>query len=299
MTAGDTTWTRVPDLREIEVVLVLAEELHFGRTASRLRLSSSRVSQLVSRLERRAGGRLFERTSRRVTLTPLGERLRDGLRPPYEEIHRLVRSLREVSGRLSLAVADLACDDPSLPELLGAFGALHPHCLVVTPGAGREAREPGGVTRALRAGEVDLAIAWQPAAEDGLALGPVVSRQARVLAVRRDHPLARRGHATARDLAEEPGGPAGALGLRGDAAEALWLIAAGRIAHPTVASFTDHYRHPDVVTVPLRGVPPLVSRLVWAAGEENDRVRAFADVVAEARRRTAAPPQPGPDDAGG
>jgi DNA-binding transcriptional LysR family regulator len=51
---------------------VLAEELHFGRTAGRLRMPEPQVSRLVARLERRAGGRLFDRTSRTVTLTPLG-----------------------------------------------------------------------------------------------------------------------------------------------------------------------------------------------------------------------------------
>src|SRR5262249_32379676 len=44
------------DTAEIEVFLTLAEELHFGRTAERLRLPQSRVSRLVARLERRAGG---------------------------------------------------------------------------------------------------------------------------------------------------------------------------------------------------------------------------------------------------
>jgi Bacterial regulatory helix-turn-helix protein, lysR family len=63
------------DTTEIEVFLVLAEELHFGRTAERLRLPQPRVSRLVAALERRVGGTLFERTSRRVRLTPLGQQL--------------------------------------------------------------------------------------------------------------------------------------------------------------------------------------------------------------------------------
>jgi DNA-binding transcriptional LysR family regulator len=61
------------DTAEVEVFLVLAEELHFGRTADRLHLPQPRVSRLVASLERRVGGTLFEQTSRRVRLTPLGE----------------------------------------------------------------------------------------------------------------------------------------------------------------------------------------------------------------------------------
>ena len=60
------------ELREIETFLVLTEELHFGRTAERLYLSQSRVSQTIRSMETSLGGRLFERTSRQVRLTPLG-----------------------------------------------------------------------------------------------------------------------------------------------------------------------------------------------------------------------------------
>ena len=74
------------DTAEIEVFLTLAEELHFGRTAERLRMPQPRVSRLVSALERRVGGALFERTSRRVRLTPLGEQLRDQLQPAYKDL---------------------------------------------------------------------------------------------------------------------------------------------------------------------------------------------------------------------
>lgn len=64
---------------EIEVFLALAEELHFGRTAERLGVSQSRVSQIVKGIERRIGAPLFDRTSRRVALTPLGRQLRTDL----------------------------------------------------------------------------------------------------------------------------------------------------------------------------------------------------------------------------
>jgi hypothetical protein len=50
------------DTAEIEVFLVLAEELHFGRTAERLRMPQPRVSRLVAALEHQVGGSLFERT---------------------------------------------------------------------------------------------------------------------------------------------------------------------------------------------------------------------------------------------
>ena len=41
--------------RDIEIFLTLAEELHFGRTAERLHVSTARVSQSIAKWERRVG----------------------------------------------------------------------------------------------------------------------------------------------------------------------------------------------------------------------------------------------------
>jgi DNA-binding transcriptional LysR family regulator len=47
----------VVEQRDIEIFLILAEELHFGRTTERLHVSTARVSQTISKLERRIGRR--------------------------------------------------------------------------------------------------------------------------------------------------------------------------------------------------------------------------------------------------
>jgi DNA-binding transcriptional LysR family regulator len=62
------------DLRALRYAVTLAEELHFGRAARRHYISAQPFGQVVGRLERELGYRLFERTSRRVTPTEAGER---------------------------------------------------------------------------------------------------------------------------------------------------------------------------------------------------------------------------------
>jgi DNA-binding transcriptional LysR family regulator len=71
----------VLERHEVETFLALAEELHFGRTAERLRVTTGQVSKVIKKLERQVGTALFERTSRVVRLTPVGRQLADDLRP--------------------------------------------------------------------------------------------------------------------------------------------------------------------------------------------------------------------------
>ena len=117
------------DTAEIEVFLVLAEELHFGRTAERLRLPQPRVSRLVAALERRAGGALFERTSRRVRLTPLGEQLASQLRPAYAQLTAALddarTAARQAAGVLAIGFSPTS-NVTVLTRLTEAFEARHP-----------------------------------------------------------------------------------------------------------------------------------------------------------------------------
>jgi DNA-binding transcriptional LysR family regulator len=81
---------------ELEAFLMLAEELHFGRTADRLHVSTARVSQTIKKLERRMGVSLFHRTSRRVELTAVGRQLYEDVRPAWRQISEAFERAVEV-----------------------------------------------------------------------------------------------------------------------------------------------------------------------------------------------------------
>ena len=60
------------DPRLLLPFIVLAEELHFGRAATRLHIAQSGLSVQIRRLEEQVGSPLYTRDSRSVELTPVG-----------------------------------------------------------------------------------------------------------------------------------------------------------------------------------------------------------------------------------
>src|SRR5688500_13946942 len=110
------------ELRELRVFLTLAEELHFGRTAGRLRLTPSRVSQSVRGLEQKLGDQLAHRTSRRVQLTAFGRLVVSELGPSYAQLtaalENLTTTARSVEGTIRLGVLSAPAGGPRLLEVL-------------------------------------------------------------------------------------------------------------------------------------------------------------------------------------
>ncbi|KNB54020.1 LysR family transcriptional regulator [Streptomyces caatingaensis] len=292
--------------RDLQIFLTLCEELHFGRTAERLHVSQARVSQTVKQMERRVGTALFERTSRRVALTPVGERLRDDVRPGYEMIEAgIARAV--AAGRGLAAPLRVGFTSPLAGELVMtaalAYRERHPEAGEVLLHE-TALSDPLGP---LRDGGLDLALVQFPVVEGDLRTGPVLISDTRVLAVSTRHPLARRDRADYEDLAADkvlmlsgalpsywldhlipPTTPAGRPVERGQAAatrqELLTLVGAGRGIHPTAAHEARYYARPNVRYVPFRDAPPLEYGLVWRACAETARVRAFAEAAAEVVR---------------
>ncbi len=63
------------DFTQLEVFSAVTEDLHFGRAAERLHLAQPYLSRTIRALEADLGTPLFDRTTRRVELTPAGRAL--------------------------------------------------------------------------------------------------------------------------------------------------------------------------------------------------------------------------------
>ncbi|XVV14574.1 LysR substrate-binding domain-containing protein [Actinoplanes sp. CA-131856] len=290
------------EMRDIEIFLALAEELHFGRTAERLRVSQARVSQSIKQQERRIGGALFERTSRIVRLTPLGERLRERLAAGYGEIMagiaEATAAARGQAGTLSVGTFDT--QSQQIAVALDLFRQRHPQCEL-------RMREvlPTDPLSALRAGRVDVAVLWLPVREPDLAVGPELFTETLVLAVAPGHPLARRGRARMEDLGDypvvHPEGPipgyvweahtpavtpAGRPIRPGmtvtTLAEAFSAISTGDVISPIGSYSATSRRRDDITFLPLGGAPVLRYAPVWRSAGETSLVRAFVRAAADA-----------------
>ncbi|MFI5536398.1 LysR family transcriptional regulator [Nocardia sp. NPDC051900] len=181
------------ELRALRYFVAVAEELHFGRAAERLRIVQPAVSQQIARLERELGVRLFDRSPRRVQLTEAGRRVLAAARDALAAADRV----RAVAGRPAATVrigttagltARLERGIDALREHTPAFEVV----LVDLPVVER--------LNALRRGELDLALARGVVSAPGLTVSPTWSEPLRAV-VSRNHPAAAHGVAAITDLA--------------------------------------------------------------------------------------------------
>src|SRR5580704_17052087 len=297
------------ELRELRIFLVLAGELHFGRTAERLGISQPGVSEAVRVLEARLGVKVFDRTSRLVRLTSAGEELKRHLAPALVALDQALAQTSQLSrfvrGLLRVGFV-LTTEGPALSRLVAAFQARYPACEVRL-----QEVETFDAYRALRRGDIDVLCNWLAVDEPDLTAGAAFASYPRALAVAATHRLARQHTVSIEDLASEdvallpptipsavydlivpPRTPSGHPIRRTQPVqtihEILSLVARGRIVHPTIST-VPIFNRDDIVLISIESLPPIPLGLVWRTSRENPRIRALNEV---ARSMIAAPGTP-------
>lgn len=155
----------------LRIFLAVADTLHFGRAAERLRISQPSVSQQVAKLERDLGCTLFDRAPSGVRLTPAGR--------------ELVRSVGGALRVLDGAIADFIDTHREraalrVGMLSSLSGALLPAAISGLDWAGTDVRLTEGslavLTEALRGAELDVVFCY-----DTGDLGTLAGLQVQVL----------------------------------------------------------------------------------------------------------------------
>lgn len=175
------------NLRRIRYFVAVAEELHFGRAADRLAIAQPPLSQQIRLLEEELGLRLFDRSTRRVSLTEAGRLLLSEARRLLSDVGALERRMDQVrtgeGGVLRLGFVDSASYSV-MPTFLRAFRSRYP---AVT----HELRTMSSDEQfaALGSGEIDLGLVRAPTTDDSMDVTPFLSERL-VVAVGPDHELA-------------------------------------------------------------------------------------------------------------
>ncbi|MGO1543201.1 MAG: LysR family transcriptional regulator [Gulosibacter sp.] len=188
------------EIRHLEYFLAVAQELHFGRAAQRLRISQPPLTVAIKQLESELGAKLFVRSTRRVQLTPEGETFRrrasellDSLDAAIEEVGSVTRGL---SGTLKVGYVS-SSSYSVLPNTIREFSQRLPNVRLDI-----EPLTSGEQTDALLEGELDIGFLRDAGAVPGINLTRVAVEH--LLAVLpSSHVMANVGEIEPTDLADE------------------------------------------------------------------------------------------------
>ncbi|MEV0622725.1 LysR family transcriptional regulator [Nonomuraea sp. NPDC050404] len=183
-------------LDQIRAFVAVAEELHFGRAADRLRMTQPPLSRHIQKLERLVGVTLLERDNRRVVLTDAG-------RGFLEDARRML-SLVDTAGDRARRIASGAAGTVRLGftavSAISMLGALLRRLSERLPEIDviLHERVTAGQVDGLLRGELDLGLARPPFDIDTLS-SRVVFREPLCAVVPLGHPLAALGRPLAPD----------------------------------------------------------------------------------------------------
>ncbi|MBR8639196.1 LysR family transcriptional regulator [Streptomyces tuirus] len=191
---------RYPSIQQLQLFLLLAEELHFGRAARRAFMAQPTFSRHITALEERLGVTLVDRTTRRVALSAAGEALVGRARTVVEAADELRREAEAqantAAGRIVIGSLEAITSMDPIPAVLDELRGKWPQLEVDVMRMGFDAGP------AILRGDVDAAFLFLPVPDGvqtlALAGGP------RCAAMADDHPLAARDALTLADLADQP-----------------------------------------------------------------------------------------------
>ncbi|KJV50049.1 transcriptional regulator [Pantoea sp. BL1] len=189
------------DINQLRCFVAVGKELHFGRAAQRMEMMPASLSRFIRLLEEDLGVRLLNRSTRNVSLTAEGAIF-------FDEASKLIDQFDALALRFKVGLKDErrtlrigAIDSAArglVPALLNLFIPLHP-----TSDIHIIEDKTINLIPKLKSGWLDMIIIRAPQVIDASLAMRFITRESCVLAVPRNHPLARRTQVAVEDFQHE------------------------------------------------------------------------------------------------
>jgi LysR family hydrogen peroxide-inducible transcriptional activator len=186
------------NLRDLQYLIAVAEHLHFGTAARMCHVSQPTLSMQLKKLEDTLGVQLFERTNKKVILTPTGQAVTTHARnvlAAVEQMKDVASTARDgMGGTIRMGIFPTLAPYllPSLMPQMRAWFATLTLQLV-------EEKTPD-LLHQLEHGHIDCALLAMPLSHPSPFLCRPLFHEAFTLAVAADHPLAKRAFVKLSDL---------------------------------------------------------------------------------------------------
>ncbi|MCQ4210366.1 hydrogen peroxide-inducible genes activator [Streptomyces longispororuber] len=162
---------RQPSLAQLRAFAAVAEHLHFRDAAAAIGMSQPALSGAVSALEETLGVTLVERTTRKVLLSPAGERIAVRAKAVLDEVGALMEDAEAVrapfTGALRLGVIPTVAPY-LLPTVLRLVHEKYPHLDLQV-----HEEQTSSLLEGLAAGRLDLLLLAVPLGVPGVAELPL------------------------------------------------------------------------------------------------------------------------------
>lgn len=168
------------DSRRLKYFLAVAEELHFGRAATRLDIAQPPLSRQIAALEADMGAQLFDRSRSQIRLTQAGEVFERHARALVDRIDSAYRETRLVGeggqGRLRVAFVGSASHGV-LPSLIKSYRSHYPKVELALSAMNNAELHSAIIQR-----EIDIAVARPDLGDNELRSEPL-AREDLILAI--------------------------------------------------------------------------------------------------------------------
>jgi DNA-binding transcriptional LysR family regulator len=302
-----------PEVRQLRYFIAVADELNFTRAAERLHVAQQALSAAIAQLEALLEIKLFERTTRTVSLTSVGAAWLPYVREALAAADRAAEAAGDLAagrvGRLRVGLAATSALELT-PRLLRAFAKRFP--LVDLELKHFDFEDPSGGLHQRRS---DVALVRPPFNDAGLEL-VALATEPRFAVLSADHPLADRAAVDFAELADEPWIHVATDSVWCD----FWRVAEQRSEPPEIGavcrtrdelfeaararratglvprSVARAQAWPDLTFVEVRDIPPSTLAIAWRSDNDEPAVRNFVNLATEfsTLSRSAATIHPAP-----